>query len=83
MTCMIWLAGSRISATFRIPYLRLQLPFKVGDQQQFWISNVDTNQNFQIHATLKYITPHSYFWAQDNVDVNPGDMKTPDGHLRE
>ncbi len=51
-------------------------PFTVGDQQQFWISNVDTNQNFQIHATLKYITPHSYFWSQDGVNVNPGDMKS-------
>ena len=52
------------------------VPFKVGDQQQFWISNVDTNQNFRIDATLKYITPHSYFWAQNSTDVNPGDMKT-------
>ena len=52
------------------------VPFKVGDQQQFWISNVDTNQNFRIDATLRYITPHSYFWAQNSVDVNPGDMKT-------
>ncbi len=51
-------------------------PFKVGDQEQFWISNVDTNQNFQIHATLKYLTPHSYFWAQDGVRVNQGDMKS-------
>jgi hypothetical protein len=50
-------------------------PFKVGDKQQFWISNVDTNENFQINATLRYITPHSYFWAQDSVDVNEGDMK--------
>ncbi len=52
------------------------VPFKVGDQQQFWVSNVDTNQNFQIHATLKYITAHSYFWSQDGVEINQNDMKT-------
>ena len=50
-------------------------PYRVGDQQQFWISNVDTNQNFLIHATLKYITAHSYFWSQDGVNVNPDDVK--------
>ena len=51
-------------------------PFKEGDQQKFWVSNVDTNQNFQIDATLRYITPHSYFWAQNSVDINEGDMKS-------
>lgn len=50
-------------------------PFQVGDQQKFWIANVDTNQNFQIEATLQYITPHSYFWAQNGVDINQSDMK--------
>jgi immune inhibitor A len=50
-------------------------PFQVGDKQKFWISNVDTNENFQINATLRYITPHSYFWAQDGVNVNENDMK--------
>jgi hypothetical protein len=50
-------------------------PFRVGDQQQFWVSNVDTNQNFRIDATLKYITPHSYFWAQNSIDLNPADMQ--------
>ena len=49
--------------------------FKEGDRQQFWISNVDTNQYFQIHATLKYVTAHSYFWCQDEVEINQKDMK--------
>ncbi len=50
-------------------------PFQVGDQQKFWISNVDTNVTAQITATLDYITPHTYFWAQDGVQVNRSDMK--------
>ncbi len=50
-------------------------PFQVGDQQKFWISNVDTNDNFQVTATLDYITPHTYFWAENGVSVNKNDMK--------
>ncbi|MBI3740033.1 MAG: immune inhibitor A, partial [Chloroflexi bacterium] len=50
-------------------------PYKVGDSQQFWVSNVDTNENFQTTATLQYITPHSYFWVQNGVKVNTTDMK--------
>lgn len=50
-------------------------PYKVGDTQKFWVSNVDTNENFQVDASLKYITPHSYFWAQDGVKVNEDDLK--------
>jgi immune inhibitor A len=49
---------------------------QVDAKQKFWISNVDTIQNFQITATLLYITPHTYFWAQDGVNVNSTDMKS-------
>lgn len=51
------------------------VPFKVGDAQKFWVSNVDTNDNFQINATLRYITAHTYFWAQNGVKINEDDMK--------
>ena len=51
------------------------MPLQVGAQGQFWVANVETDQNFQINATLFYITPHSYFWAQNNVQVNQPDMK--------
>jgi hypothetical protein len=52
------------------------IPYKVGDKQKFWLLNSDTNENFQINATLLYITAHTYFWAQDGVTVNKGNMKT-------
>ena len=51
------------------------VPLKVGAQQKFWILNSDTDEHFQIDATLKYITPHTYFWAEDGVDVNIDDLK--------
>jgi immune inhibitor A len=50
-------------------------PFKVGDQQKFWLLNDDTASYFQISATLRYITPHSYFWLQDGVKADDQDIK--------
>ena len=49
--------------------------YKVGDKEQFWITNNDTAENKQITATLLYITPHSYFWAQEGTQVNTDEMK--------
>ena len=49
--------------------------YKVGDKEKFWISNSDTAEHSQIDATLLYITPHSYFWAEDGTEVNENDMK--------
>jgi immune inhibitor A len=50
-------------------------PLKVGAQQKFWITNSNTDEHFQIDATLKYITPHTYFWAEDGANVNMDDLK--------
>lgn len=51
------------------------VPFKVGDQKKFWISNGDTSQNFQVNTTLRYITPHSYFWLEEGVSAQDSDIK--------
>jgi immune inhibitor A len=54
------------------------LPRSVGEQQNFWVHNLDTNKNNEITATLRYITPHVYFWVQDGEDgvtVNENEMK--------
>ncbi len=50
-------------------------PLKVGDRHQFWLSNGDTSENFQVWTTLRYITPHSYFWVEDGVSANDSDIK--------
>lgn len=49
--------------------------YQVGDKEKFWILNSDTVTHNQIDATLLYITPHAYFWAEDGADVNQSDMK--------
>jgi immune inhibitor A len=50
-------------------------PYQVGAQKSFWITNVDTNANSQVQATLRYETAHAYFWVQDNVRYNAADLK--------
>jgi len=41
--------------------------FDVGSQQDFWVSNVDENEYYEIRASLAYITDHVYFWIQEEV----------------
>ena len=47
----------------------------MGAKQKFWIANSNTNEHFQIDATLLYITPHTYFWAEDGTQVDMKDLK--------
>ncbi|MCC6148051.1 MAG: hypothetical protein IT308_10845, partial [Anaerolineaceae bacterium] len=49
--------------------------YAIGDQEQFWVTNTDTNQNFQVTAVLQYITPHVYFWVEKDVTVKARDVK--------
>lgn len=46
---------------------------RVGTREQFWVSNVDTNEYSQIDATLQSITEHMYLWIQDGVEFEPSD----------
>ena len=48
---------------------------QIGDQETFWVTNTDTAENFQSTATLRYITPHTYFWIENGVSYNEGDLK--------
>jgi immune inhibitor A len=49
--------------------------YNIGDQETFWVSNVDTTENFQATATLRYITPHMYFWIENDVSYSEADLK--------
>jgi hypothetical protein len=50
-------------------------PREVGEKDQFWVLNNETNTHFQIDATLRYVTPHVYFWAEDGVRFDEDEMK--------
>lgn len=51
-------------------------PRQVGDQDEFWATDVGTNESFQVAATLQYVTPHVYFWVEDGVRFDEDEMKT-------
>jgi len=39
-------------------------PYNVGDELEFWASNVDDNRQFKVKATLVYKTDVVYVWVQ-------------------
>ncbi len=49
--------------------------YALGAKEKFWILNSDTVEQRKIDATLMYITPHTYFWAEDGTPVDEADMK--------
>jgi hypothetical protein len=48
--------------------------YQLGDQENFWVSDTDTNETFETRATLRYATDHVYFWIENGVDYNEGDL---------
>ncbi len=51
-------------------------PRVVGDTDSFWVTDVGTNENAEVQATLRYVTDHVYFWVQDGVAYDDGEMKS-------
>ena len=49
-------------------------PRAIGDTDIFWATDVGTNENFEVDATLQYVTEHSYFWVQDGVSFKEDEM---------
>lgn len=65
----------RLQSVCNAPQTIQAKTYQVGDREKFWVSNSDTAVHRQGDFTLRYITPHSYFWAEDGTDVNESDMK--------
>jgi hypothetical protein len=49
-------------------------PYSKGAQASFWANDEDSNSNFLVNATLRYITPHIYFWVEDGTHYNEQDL---------
>ncbi len=43
------------------------VPYTIGSQRKFWLSNSDDGSYSRIIATLEYLTPHVYFWVENGV----------------
>jgi len=44
--------------------------YPVGTLRRFTVSNVDTDEQFEITAELKYKTAHVYMWVEEDVEVD-------------
>ncbi len=67
--------AQRLAGIPNIPATAPSGPFSVGDSKDFWVTNVDTNESFQIAATLRYLTPSSYFWIENGVRYNEKELQ--------
>jgi len=50
-------------------------PLQVGAREVFNAGNQDTNEQFEVQATLQYVTDHAYFWIQDGISYDPDDLE--------
>jgi immune inhibitor A len=55
-----------------IPHVGRTTPLNavLGQEDSFWISNLDTRRNTRIYAKLVYITPHVYMYVEDGWQVD-------------
>ncbi|HAE60101.1 MAG TPA: hypothetical protein DCG54_11515 [Anaerolineae bacterium] len=67
--------AERLSGVSNIPDTFPSGPFEAGASKDFWVTNVDTNENFQITATLRYVTPSAYFWIENGVNYNERELR--------
>jgi immune inhibitor A len=49
--------------------------YQVGDEETFWVTNSESNKNFQVKAVLRYVTDHVYFWVDQGEPTNEKDVK--------
>ncbi len=47
--------------------------YRVGALESFWVGD-DEVKNFQVQATLRYVTDHAYFWIEDSVSYRQSDL---------
>jgi len=65
----------RLQKKCNVPRTLQGKSYQVGDRETFWIMNADTGEHHQYNFSLLYVTPHTYFWVQDGIEVNQGDMR--------
>jgi len=49
--------------------------YQVGDSKQFWVTNVDTNENKSVMARLGYKTKNIFFWIEEGVDYDKNELE--------
>ena len=49
--------------------------YDIGTRRLFHASNVDTEEQFDVYATLVYKTEHVYMWVEENVRIDQDALK--------
>ena len=49
--------------------------YKIDDERQFWVSNVDTGKYYSIIAKLVYKTEHAYIWLEKGAKTQLVSLK--------
>ena len=64
--------AQRLAKVGDIPEVVRDTPYdyQLGDREDFWASNTDTNENFELTAVLEYVTPHLYIWVEEGATVD-------------
>ena len=52
------------------------VPLKVGERETFWVTNDDTLETFQVDASLRFISENVYFWIENGVNYDQGQLQT-------
>ena len=50
-------------------------PYSEGARKTFWVTNTETNKNFQVTAVLRYVGDNIYFWIEDGVSYKDSDLR--------
>ncbi len=48
---------------------------QLGTQETFWVSNADTEENFQVETVLQYVTDHAYYWIEQGIRFKEKDLE--------
>lgn len=61
-----------------IPHVGRTTPLNehLGQEDTFWISDLDTRRNMRIRAKLVYVTPHVYMYVEDGQAANLGALES-------
>lgn len=51
------------------------IDYQIGDEKEFWVTNVDTNENRKVKAKLGFKTDNIYFWIEDSVSYDKNELE--------
>ncbi len=51
-----------------------EIPYQLGDREDFWVTDTDTNETSQTTATLFYAGDIVYFWVEDGVSFDQDEL---------